>query len=217
MCRRPAPWRRCRRAELTLASGVVERIWTQENLERPCPGLLAPSEVRATFGLVRVVYGEDSRSVVLLRRRLVLLRFRSPEYDVGADRAGVTWRIARGVLVAPEGRDGGFPRIAVERGPGAEHEDGERRVLVRLGGPQLLSVAARQRALAGSGPGSTARPSCASTDWSATRSCARSAGASLRQTQHRDREPPGFAGARSGKVPRCESWSPVRRASWADC
>ena len=118
-------------AELTPAPGVVERIWTQENLERLARAYWRHLR-RATFGLVRVVYGEDSRSVVLLWRRLVLLRFRAPEYDVGADRAGVTWRIARGVLVAPEGRDGGFLRIAVERAPGAEHEDGDRRVLVRL-------------------------------------------------------------------------------------
>ncbi len=118
-------------AELTLAPGLLDRIWSPENLERLARGYWRHLR-RVTLGLVRVVYGEDSRSVVLLWRRLVLLRFRAPEYEVGADRAGVTWRIARGVLVAPEGSDRGFLRIAVERAPGDEHQDGDQRVLVRL-------------------------------------------------------------------------------------
>ena len=117
-------------AELPLAPELVDRIWSPENLERLARAYWRHLR-RATLGLVRVVYGEDSRSVVLLSRRLVLLRFRAPDYEVGADCGSVTWRIARGVLVARAGRDRGFLRIAVERAPGAEHRDG-RRVLVRL-------------------------------------------------------------------------------------
>ena len=53
-----------------------------------------------TLGLIRVVYGQDARSVVLLARPLRLLRFDPPEYLVERDRGRVTWPIRDGLLVA---------------------------------------------------------------------------------------------------------------------
>jgi hypothetical protein len=118
-------------AELTVPPALFERIWSSEHLERLARAYWRHLG-RATLGLVRVVYGEDSRSVVLLSRRLVLLRFRAPDYEVAANRGSVTWRIARGVLVAREGRDHGFLRIGVERAPDVERPGCYRSLRVRL-------------------------------------------------------------------------------------
>ena len=60
---------------------------------------------RISLGLLRVLYTNDGREVVLLRRPFVLLRFFAPEYGVDRNGGAVTWRINRGLLVAPEGRE----------------------------------------------------------------------------------------------------------------
>lgn len=102
-------------AEVTMPRTLVDELWKPEYLER-----LARSYWRwlsyVTLGLIRVVYTKDSRSAVLLTRRLPLLRFRAPEYETERDLGCVTWPIERGLLVAAEGRDGkGFLRIRVSR------------------------------------------------------------------------------------------------------
>jgi hypothetical protein len=48
-------------------------------------------------------------------RPLVLLRFRSPEYELLEGTGSVTWRIERGLLVSRNGRDQGFLRLSVTR------------------------------------------------------------------------------------------------------
>ena len=55
---------------------------------------------------------------MLLTRPFVLLRFHAPEYEVEGDRGSVTWRIDRGLLVAPAGRSRGYLRIAVRAAAG---------------------------------------------------------------------------------------------------
>jgi hypothetical protein len=101
-------------AEVTLPRSELDRIWTPEYLER-----LARTYwrflTRMSLGLLRVLYTSQSREVVLLARPLVLLRFSAPEYDIRADFGSVTWRIERGLLVAPPGRGKGYLRIAVLR------------------------------------------------------------------------------------------------------
>jgi hypothetical protein len=102
-------------ADLTLSRGALEAIWTPMHLER-----LARTYwrflSRCTLGLIRVVYDDDGRSVVLLARPFVLLRFRAPEYEMDAERGVVRWRIERGVLVSRTGRDGdGCLQIDVRR------------------------------------------------------------------------------------------------------
>jgi hypothetical protein len=102
-------------AEISLPEQALEQIWSPEYLER-----LARTYwrflTRATLGLIHVDYSERERSIVLLLRPLKLLTFQAPEYEMGADHGLVRWRIARGVLVARRGRDGGgYLQIEVRR------------------------------------------------------------------------------------------------------
>jgi hypothetical protein len=108
-------------ADVSLPAAELERIWTPEYLERLARTYWRFLE-RVSLGLLRVLYTAHSREVVLVRRPLVLLRFRAPEYDVAADRGAVLWRIDRGLLVVPRGRGKGFLRISVRRtgGPSVE-------------------------------------------------------------------------------------------------
>ncbi len=69
-----------------------------------------------TLGLIRVVYGENERSVMLLIPQLTLLRFDPPEYELEADHGSVRWKIRDGLLVAREGCGGaGFLALDVRR------------------------------------------------------------------------------------------------------
>ena len=113
-------------AEVTLPREELEKLWSPEHLEslaRTYWSFLS----RFSLGLIRVIYTEDSREVVFLRRPFVLLRFRKPEYDFNADGGTVTWPINRGVLVARRGRDRGFLRLSVHRKPA---DDGAREVTI---------------------------------------------------------------------------------------
>ena len=101
-------------AELTLPPRLLDRLWTPASLERLARAYWRYLN-RVTLGLVRVAYGPDYRAVVLLHRRLVLLRFRAPDYETEGDRGQVTWPIERGLLVSPNSRGDGFLRIAVSR------------------------------------------------------------------------------------------------------
>ncbi len=102
-------------ADLELPEDAVAAIWTPAHLER-----LARTYwrflSRATLGLIRVIYTDDERYIVLLHPRLRLLTFASPEYEMDDRRGVVRWRIARGLLVARRGRGGdGYLQIDVQR------------------------------------------------------------------------------------------------------
>ena len=103
-------------AEVTLPRSELDRIWSAEYLER-----LASTYwrflTRVSLGLLRVLYTPASREIAVIRRPLVLLRFHVPEYETAPDRGTVTWRIDKGLLVAPMGRAKGFLRISVSRPP----------------------------------------------------------------------------------------------------
>ncbi|HEV3095269.1 MAG TPA: hypothetical protein VGY30_12265 [Solirubrobacteraceae bacterium] len=92
-------------ADMTLPEAELQRLWTPMHLER-----LARTYwrflTRVTLGLVRVLYSESERSVVLLVRPLALLSFDAPEYELDGEHGVVCWRIKRGLLVARGGRDG---------------------------------------------------------------------------------------------------------------
>src|SRR6185436_18423149 len=97
-------------------------LWSPEHLEslaRTYWSFLS----RFSLGLIRVLYSEDSRDVVFLRRPFVLLRFRKPEYQVTSDGGTVTWPIHTGVLVARRGRGRGFLRLSVRRKPAQDGAD----------------------------------------------------------------------------------------------
>jgi hypothetical protein len=102
-------------AELTLAEQDWKRMWNAthlENLARTYWLFLS----RVTAWTIRVVYGEDERSVVFLGRPLTLLRFEAPEYVLERERGKVSWRIRDGLLVARAGRGGcGFLSLDVRR------------------------------------------------------------------------------------------------------
>lgn len=108
-------------AEVTLPRSELDRVWSPEYLER-----LARTYwrflSRVSLGLLRVLYTESSREIVLLTRPFVLMRFHKPEYQYGATRGTVCWPIDRGLLVAPSGRGKGFLQISVRRPPLDETE-----------------------------------------------------------------------------------------------
>jgi hypothetical protein len=109
-------------AELTLPRAELERLWAPEHLEslaRTYWSFLT----RFSLGILRVLYGESSREVVVLTRPFVLLRFREPEYETSADCGAVSWPIDRGLLVAPAGRGRGYLRLSVSRDPDAQGDE----------------------------------------------------------------------------------------------
>ena len=101
-------------AEVSLPRSELDRIWSAEYLER-----LAATYwrflTRFSLGLLRVLYTDDAREVVLLTRPFVLLRFRKPEYEIEPDGGTVAWPIEKGLLVAPSGRARGYLRLTVRR------------------------------------------------------------------------------------------------------
>jgi hypothetical protein len=117
-------------ADMTLPLQELRRLWTPMHLER-----LARTYwrflTRATLGLVRVVYSESGRSVVLLARPFALLSFDAPEYELDGEHGVVRWRIKRGLLVARGGRGGhGHLQIEVRRLP--DGLAGEARIRVEV-------------------------------------------------------------------------------------
>jgi hypothetical protein len=115
-------------AEVTLPRSELQRMWSAEYLER-----LARTYwrflSRISLGLLRVLYTEDSREVVILTRPFVLLRFRAPVYEIESDGGAVTWPVDRGVLVARDGRGRGYLRLSVRR---PQVDDGSREVTITV-------------------------------------------------------------------------------------
>lgn len=111
-------------AEVTLPRSELDRIWNKEHLER-----LAATYwrflTRISFGALRILYTDEAREIVLLRRPLVLLRFRAPEYETATDGGTVTWRIDGGILVQPLGRGRGHLRLSVRRSAEEGGDDGD--------------------------------------------------------------------------------------------
>ena len=109
-------------AEVSVPAAELEKIWRPEYLERLARTYWSFLS-RFSLGLIRVLYSEDSRDVVFLRRPFVLLRFHKPEYKFNSDGGTVTWPINRGVLVARRGRGRGFLRLSVRRKPAEDGAD----------------------------------------------------------------------------------------------
>ena len=99
-------------ANVDMPESELVAIWTPEQLERLARTYWKYLS-RVTLGLIRVVYTQDERLVVLLRRPFVLLRFGAPEYELSGDRGIVRWYIQDGLLVAR--RNQGFLEIDVRR------------------------------------------------------------------------------------------------------
>lgn len=123
--------RSVQRGELLLGPSAVSELWSARGLER-----LARTYwrflARVTLGLVHVHYGKDERAVVLIAPPLRLLTFYAPEYELGAERGLVRWRIKHGLLVARGAQSAsgeGHLQIEVERRR-AEH--GKERLIVTV-------------------------------------------------------------------------------------
>jgi hypothetical protein len=99
-------------ANVDMPEAELDAIWTPEHLERLARTYWKYLS-RVTLGLIRVVYTESERAVVLLRRPFVLLRFHAPEYEFSGDRGIVRWHIQDGLLVSR--RDEGYLEIDVRR------------------------------------------------------------------------------------------------------
>jgi hypothetical protein len=107
-------------ADIVLPAAALAGLWDPEHLERAARTYWSTLR-RFTLGLMHVDYTETERSVVLLSRRLPLLTFRAPEYEMDRCRGIVRWRIDRGLLVSNRGRTGdGYLELDFER-----HDQGQ--------------------------------------------------------------------------------------------
>jgi hypothetical protein len=132
-------------ADIRLPATALEELWTPMHLER-----LARTYwrylTRITLGLIRVVYSDDGRAVVLVTRPFVLLRFKAPEYEMDATCGRVRWRIASGVLVSRSAHGGdGYLQIEVRRCAPVDDRTGLVHVEVEVANfyPALASAVAR--------------------------------------------------------------------------
>ncbi len=105
-------------ARVRLPRAELERLWTPaqlENLGRTYWLFLT----RVTLGLIRVLYSDDARAVVLLARPLTLLRFEPPVYEFEHDQARLRWAIRDGLLVSRAGCGSGYLSVSVRRESGS--------------------------------------------------------------------------------------------------
>jgi hypothetical protein len=119
-------------ADIDVPVAELDERWDAEHLERLARTYWSTMR-RFTLGLIHVEYSESERAVVLLNRRLRLLTFKAPEYEMDACRGIVRWRIDRGLLVSGRGRGGdGYLEIDIERHDGAAGDPGKARLHVEV-------------------------------------------------------------------------------------
>jgi len=118
-------------AVLTMPPDALERLWHANNLENLGRTYWLFLQ-KVTLGLIRVVYTETERAVVLLAKPLTLLRFEAPEYELEHDHGNVRWRIRDGLLVARAGRGCGFLALDVRRDSTSAPESAEVRIEVEV-------------------------------------------------------------------------------------
>jgi hypothetical protein len=102
-------------ARLTLPERELDRLWSPVNLEN-LGSTYWRFLSRVTLRLIRVVYSERERAVVLLGA-VTLLRFDAPDYVLERMRGQVRWRIKDGLLVSRAGRGSGWLSLSVARCP----------------------------------------------------------------------------------------------------
>jgi hypothetical protein len=116
---------------LTVSPSDLERLWNPTNLENLGRTYwLFLSKV--TLGLIRVVYGQNERSVALFARPITLLRFEAPDYVLEPDHGRISWRIRDGLLVAHGGRGCGFLALDVRRATGGADSDGRAQLQIEV-------------------------------------------------------------------------------------
>jgi hypothetical protein len=118
-------------AELTLDPAELDRLWSPKNLENLARTYWAFLS-KVTLHLIRVIYSENTRSVVFLGRPLTLLRFDAPDYELDRNHGSVRWRIRDGLLVARSGRGCGFLSLDVRREPSDDDSRAKLRIEVEV-------------------------------------------------------------------------------------
>lgn len=132
-------------ADIVLPATALAGLWDPEHLERAARTYWS-SLRRFTLGLIRVDYSETERSVVLLSRRLPLLTFRAPEYEMDRCRGIVRWRIDRGLLVSDRGRGGdGYLELDFQRHDDEDEDSVRLHVAVEVANyyPRLTGISRR--------------------------------------------------------------------------
>jgi hypothetical protein len=132
-------------ADIILPAAALAGLWDPEHLERAARTYWSTLR-RFTLGLMHVDYTETERSVVLLSRRLPLLTFQAPEYEMDHSRGIVRWRIDRGLLVSGHGRSGdGYLELDFERHDDEEGDKVRLHVAVEVANyyPRLTGVSRR--------------------------------------------------------------------------
>ncbi len=117
--------------ELGVATSDLERLWSPTNLEnlgRTYWRFLS----KVTLGMIRVIYGANSRSVVFLTKPFTLLRFEAPEYVLEGDHGKILWRIRDGLLVARAGRGSGYLALDVTREAPEAEVNGRARIRIEV-------------------------------------------------------------------------------------
>jgi len=116
-------------AELKVPAHSLVELWSPVSLERLARTYWRFLE-RCSLGLLRVHYSEDDRTVVLLCRAFVLIRFDPPHYELSDDHGVVRWQIRSGALVSRRQNGGGFLQIDVRRLAGPQ--DGYQAIHVEI-------------------------------------------------------------------------------------
>jgi hypothetical protein len=116
-------------AYVTMDEAQLEAIWSPMHLERLARTYWKYLS-RVSLGLIRVRYTPLERTVVLIGRPFVLLRFDAPEYEMTATRGIVRWRIRDGILVAR--RHYGHLEIDVRKVPAEQPGEGRIHVEVEV-------------------------------------------------------------------------------------
>jgi hypothetical protein len=117
--------------ELGVDIADLERLWSPTNLEnlgRTYWRFLS----KVTLGLIRVIYGEHSRSVVFLTKPFTLLRFEAPEYVLEPEHGKIVWWIRDGLLVARTGRGSGYLALDVTREAPDAQANGRAKLRIEL-------------------------------------------------------------------------------------
>lgn len=111
-------------ASITTPTERLDATWTTEHLERLASLYWLYME-KTSLGLIRVYQDDRGRYVCFLSRRLPLLGFRDPEFEVDACSGTVRWPIDRGFLISRKGRGRGTLELEVRRRDGVgEESDG---------------------------------------------------------------------------------------------
>jgi len=117
--------------ELGVSPEDLERLWSPTNLEnlgRTYWRFLS----KVTLGVIRVIYGQHSRSVVFLTKPFTLLRFEPPEYVLEPEHGKIVWRIRDGLLVARNGRGSGYLALDVRREAPSAQANGQAKLRIEV-------------------------------------------------------------------------------------